>query len=294
MDAPQRQYARSISVAIAPVLTFVLGLAAQKVFEESLSDFSSQATALLAVFVCLIGLIGIVVSHDVWARGQSKSLRSESLKQATLVREVLSAVRDDKSLNVQYVDDGDLGASYSYSAELIKAARESITIVDFWEPFVEYQAEPEGQPTRRSAARLSYYEAILETVRANPGRSSTVVHRRIVQLPEDLLADIPFEVDPLFHRYLREVALIQSRSPSTCRIRIAPTHIRLHFVIVDRTFVIIPILSHDPLSGKQQRHGALIFEDHLGDLFNCMRDIYSAVDAKSQALSLERLTTEEG
>lgn len=267
----------------SPIATFVLGIFASQYLQDWLASGNSLAlgmlvlTIVLGVAVLTIGIASALINR------KFSSLRDGVESQLNATQQLIQGISKGSGLSVEYVDDGDDGASYKRIAQLIAQAEESITFVDYWEPFEGYQVNTPSEDDA-SDARSLYYSTILSSSESRLG-GKKLFHRRIVQVPSELLSGvIPFGVDPRFLSYLRRIAEMQDQDPLACALRLAPCIFRLHYILIDRRYVVLPILNTDVEQGRQSRKGALIFDDRTGDLFRCLRDIYRTIDARSSVL----------
>ncbi|WP_330340390.1 hypothetical protein [Streptomyces sp. NBC_00557] len=268
-----------------PVVTFSLGVVAQQLLQEWLSHHNAITIGLFCVVIvgaCTAVLLGLQVQKHSDGLDQVKEILQEYSNQ---VGTVLGRMAMTSGIAVEYVADAGVGASYRKAAEIIRGARDSLTFVDLWEPFEQYQTGDLGIADETRPAREDFYAAIKEAIRSH-STDSGPFHRRVVQVPRDLLeGPIPFHVDPPFKEYLEYVSSCQRRYPLSCRVRLSPAMIRLHFILIDRRFVIMPILSHDQESQRQFRYGALFFEDGTGSLYSCLRQMYQVIESHSRPLT---------
>jgi hypothetical protein len=259
---------------LLPALTFVLGVLGTALIEGYLRHHD----LLLLVLIVLSCMLASLTLMSTFAN--TKADRAFANLEAQLNRLVST-----NGLHVTYIEDGRDGESYRRSTDLILGATESLTFVDMWEPFEGYQTENEAL----TRVRASFYSAIIAQVQAHR-QSQATFHRRIIQVPDKYLRTrVPFEADPMFRNYLLKVSDEQRRYPRVCRLKIAPVQIRFHFIIVDRRHIIIPVLSNDPETRAQTRHGALFFDDRSGDLYRSLVAIYQAVDAHSRPVEARDL-----
>lgn len=283
------QAARVFKFAV-PVTTFVLGILAQHLLEEYLSA-GTVGQLPLVVLTFVAGLLVIAVGVQTHTSATDLRLLASSVNQrADDLTALLGSLRDATGLTAEYVEDGATGESYARAVELISQAQSTITIVDYWEPFEDYQADDGGATDTTSAARGAFYAAIEEAVQRHK-MGSHLFHRRVVQIPQQRLAQpIPFAVDPPFEEYLGRIATVQQEAPRCCRLRVAPAQIRFHFIMIDERFLILPILRTDEGKRQQTRLGALFFDDRLGELARTFRGMYQDLDAKSSVLDTSRIT----
>jgi hypothetical protein len=141
-------------------------------------------------------------------------------------------------------------------------------------------------------ARENFYAAVLEMTELHT-QDSQIFHRRVVQVPSAMLSDkIPFYVDPPFQDYLRKMAATQTLHPLSCRLRISSPLIKMHFIIIDRRYIIMPVLSHDEHTQRQLRCVALFFEDSAGNLNSCLKQMYQVIESRSRPIEETDLTFE--
>jgi hypothetical protein len=253
-----------------PACTFTMGVLTTILLTDYLNKHNPLLFSMIGVIFLLALLLGLSVKV---LRVNEISLGSIDAKMATLLTRT--------GLSVEYVEDGDTGESYQRATALIRAAKNSLTFVDMWEPYEDYQL---GAP-ERVEARKDFYSAIINQVEHHQhGRE--MFHRRIVQVPEQYAGRIvPFNLDPYFSDYLARIAEIRVNHYETCSLRITPVHvIKAHFIIIDRRYIVLPILTTDANTNHQIRHGALFFDDRDGDLFESLRGIYRAIDARAYPL----------
>ena len=284
------QVARFLRFTI-PALTFVLGVVAQQKLQEYFQGPESGVLTTL-VLVSVVGVLSVCIGVMSYSSSEDLHFVVSGLnEQSDRTQELLTTLRDSLGLSVTFLEDGASGASYRRAAELIRDAQESVTFVDYWEPYQDYQSEATGVPDQVADARDEYYSAIELAVKAR-ANSDLLFHRRVVQVPPDRINQaIPFEVDPPFQDYLRTVARMQQQSPRSCRLRIAPAQIRFHFIMIDQRYIILPILRTNLTTQRQGRLGALVFDDRTGALAHGLRNMYQDLESSSHALDLVRLTS---
>lgn len=238
------QTARALKFAV-PVGTFVLGVVAQYLLEGYLADGKADHLP-LAFLTFTVGLLVIAVGVQSHSSAVDLRLVSSTVNErADGLSLLLGSVRDATGLTAEYVDDGSTGASYVRAAELISQAKDTITIVDYWEPFDDYQSDDGATSDATSSARSDFYTAIEEAVQQHR-KGNHLFHRRVVQIPPSRLNQpIPFAVDPPFEEYLGRIAEIQEEAPRCCRLRVSPAQIRFHFIMIDERFIVLPILRTD-------------------------------------------------
>ncbi|WP_436771668.1 hypothetical protein [Yinghuangia sp. YIM S09857] len=268
-----------------PLATFVLGVIAQQLLQEWLDHSDTVLLALLVITLvsgCTAVLIGLQSrSHARELAALQDALTTQTQQNAA----TLGQLAISSGLAVDYVDDAGIGASYRRAAELIRNANDSITFVDLFEVVENYQAGDPASGDETRPAREDYYRAIREATVAHTDNRSPF-HRRVIQVPEPLGREpIPFSADPQFHDYLAFATAHQALHPVSCRIRMAPALIQMHFIIIDRRYLIIPILSYQRERRRLRRHGALFFDDRTGALYSCMRNLYQVIESRSRPLT---------
>ncbi len=263
----QRLLSREIFL---PACTFIMGVLTTILLTDYLNKHNPVLFALIGVIFLLALLLAISV----------KVLRTNELSMDSIEAKIAKLLLRT-GLSVEYVEDGESGESYARATALIRAAKDSLTFVDMWEPYEDYQL---GSP-ERVEARKEFYQAIIAQVEHHQ-HSHEMFHRRIVQVPEQFAGQIvPFNLDPYFSEYLDRIAQIQVNHYESCSLRITPVHVmKAHFIIVDRRYIVLPILTTDANTNHQIRHGALLFDDRDGDLFRSLRGIYRAIDARAYPL----------
>ncbi|HUC25092.1 MAG TPA: hypothetical protein VMA73_20475 [Streptosporangiaceae bacterium] len=229
----------------------------------------------------LVALIGVIFLLALLLGISTRVLRVNELSMDSIEAKIAKLLTRT-GLSVEYVEDGDTGESYARVTALIKAAKDSLTFVDMWQPYEDYQL---GSP-ERVEARKEFYQAIINQVEHHQ-HGHEMFHRRIVQVPEQYAGQIvPFNLDPYFSAYLDRVAQIQVNHYETCSLRVTPVHVmEAHFIIIDRRYIVLPILTTDANTNHQIRHGALLFDDRDGDLFRSLRGIYRAIDSRAYPLA---------
>lgn len=261
---------------IVPACTFTIGVLTSILVADYLHKHDPVLFALAGVLLLLTLLIGLSV------RGITSSETA-----LHLIDSRIDHLLARTGLSAEYIEDAESGQSYRRATILIENARESLTFVDMWEPFEDYQT---GTP-ERIQARKDFYTAIINQTERHRS-SHDMFHRRIVQVPAEYANTVvPFDLDPYFYAYLKRIVELQATSYETCSIRITPVHvIKAHFIIVDRRYIILPILTTDAITNRQIRHGALFFDDRDGELFRGLRGIYRAIDAHAHPLTIANLT----
>ena len=258
------------SALIAPLATFLLGIAVQIAFGDVLGDWNPELTVLILVLLTLLVLV--LMSRDT---------RTVADKRLAALSADLADLTRTTGLRVEYVVDQRGDESYVQATRLVEQAQESLTFVDVWIPSENYQVEL-GE---RQGRRQDFYDAITRQIERH-SRDPSLFHRRLVQIPEELVGrPIPFDVDPPYRNYLLEAAAAQESSPSSCRVRVAGARVMTHFIMVDQRWIVMPILSRE--RGRQIRHGALFFDDREGTLAQTLRGLYSEIDARSRPLTLD-------
>lgn len=260
---------------IVPACTFTIGVTATILITDYLEKHDPVLFALAGVLLLLSMLVALSV----------KVLYTNEESLASINEQVVRLV-NRTGLSVEYIPDGTTGQSYRRAAMLIENAKESLTFVDMWEPFEQYHT---GSPARLEA-RQHFYQAIIGQVEHHKN-SQEMFHRRIVQVPPEYADQpVPFALDPYFDDYLRYVITIQATHYEACSVRITPIHvIKTHFIIIDRRYIILPVLTTEAATNKQIRHGALFFDDRDGDLFRSLRGIYRAIDVQAYPLTERHL-----
>jgi hypothetical protein len=280
---------------VTAIMTIVLrgwlvGLDGQiDLFTSVISSSSSAMREQVSGAAESVKLEAAIVKADLQASVE-RLLSAQTQSTGDLIAEIQGIITAVSSgLLVEFVPDGYQGESYQRATEVVRNAKVGITCVDFWEPFPDYQVET--KTSTLESARQNFYDAMCERIDETK-RANRTFHRRIVQVPRWLQENkIPFEVDPMFHAYLRKAAEAQVRYPKACKLRLAPVSIRMTFMIVDRRIVVMPILSHDPIPDSHhheirlRRYGALFFEDRTGDLDQCLGSMYAEIDSTTKALT---------
>lgn len=268
-----------------PLATFVLGVVAQQLLQEWL-DRSDAVLLALLVTTLVVGCTAVLIGVQSHSHAKELAALQDALTtQSQQTAATLGQLAVSSGLAVDYVDDAGVGASYRRAAELIRNASDSITFVDLFEVVENYQAADPASGDETRPAREDYYRAIREATLAHTG-SQSPFHRRVIQVPELVGREpIPFSTDPLFRDYLVFATAHQALHPVSCRIRMAPALIQMHFIIIDRRYLIIPILSYQRERRRLRRHGALFFEDRTGALYSCMRSLYQVIESRSRPLT---------
>ncbi|TDP92225.1 hypothetical protein [Labedaea rhizosphaerae] len=263
---------------LVPATTFTLGVVVTVLITDYLERHDPVLFCLAGVLLILVLLVGLTV----------QVLRSSD-KGMDKIHSEIARLISRGGLDVEYVEDGKTGQSYVRATQLIRSAKHSITFVDMWEPFENYQT---GTP-ERVAARHEFYEAIVKQVEDHRG-DREMFHRRIVQVPQEFeTKPVPFALDPYFHQYLTTIAGLTREAYKACNLRLTLVHVlKTHFIMVDRRHIVIPLLTTDQSSNRQIRHGALFFDDREGNLFKCFREIYRAIDAHARPLTESMLNAD--
>jgi len=183
------------------------------------------------------------------------------------------------------------GMTYERTRQLISSAQHSLVFVDYWTETANYREGEEQARARRNA----YYGEILSQIElsARRNRDGAPFHRRIIQFPGLVDPDerVALSGDESFLGYTRQCLAYQEVWPRSTVVKICPPHVNMHFAVIDRRFVILPILTSSPRGGGLRRHGALIFEDRVGELVAKLMNIYAMLDAV--ALPLEERHMEQ-
>jgi hypothetical protein len=284
---PGRRSLLLVVVAI-PVITFALGVAWSHVLLGFIAVDTLTNYVLLGALLA-VAVVAVLVGCQIWMNHRDLSRVDGTLgRQINEVTNALSRLAMSSGLLAEYVADDDTGASYKRAAAEIRAAQEGIIFVDLWEPFRGYQrVANESVEENTFSARKDFYAAIIANLKENMA-SGTKFHRRVVQVPYDLFGSrIPFEQDPPFLKYLRELVDIREEHPTGCDLRLAQARIRMHFILIDSRIVILPILSHDRVTSRQVRHGALFFVDNSGALQAALNRMYEEI-LKAESRDLRR------
>jgi hypothetical protein len=249
---------------VVPSVTFLFGIIIQLLFQQWLSIKDSVP---LGIAIIIFGLLIILLVS-------SSILRAIEMRFDT-VEDKLIDIATRTGLRVEYIEDGIEENSYRRVAELIEQANANLTFVDVWASYGGYQTD---KPVVRST-REDYYQVVIRQVDRHK-EDQRHFHRRIIQFPGEYENKIlPLENDPLFLNYLRHVAKMQEDHPRSCSIKRATTYINTHFIMIDEKYIVLPILTYG--NQRQERHGALIFDDIHGDLVKCLDSIYQIIDARA-------------
>ena len=263
-----------LQAIVIPSATFILGIILQTLLQKWLD----QRDPLLLSLSILIFSVTIVLIISVYSLNFID-------KRFDFSDNMLVDISKRTGLIVEYIEDGNSGKSYQRTTELLRNSQSSLTFVDYWEPYRSYQKQANDVPSVRS----DYYNEVKKQVDRHKSDKDTF-HRRIVQIPPSLMnVHIPFETDPAFLEYLIFTENIQRHYPTSCKIKLASASIRMPFIVVDKRYVVLPILTSDSSTQKQTRHGALFFDDRQGDLIKCMMSIYKIIDAHASPLEAEAL-----
>jgi hypothetical protein len=254
-----------------PVVTFVLGICAQVLLDQWLKSSDILFLSIALMIICFVIIFVILGFTD---------------KRFDRLEARIQDIAERSGLQVEFVEDGPDGVSYSKGADLIKGAKTSITIVSPWEPYSEYLDDfPDA---RLKVVRENYYEAMKSQILRHK-YDSRLFHRRVLQIPKGF-DDRPltFKTDPTFYEYLKFASEIQEKYPRTCQLRRASHFIDMHFTIIDERYVIIPIFSRRE-NARLIRYGALIFNDTQGTLVAFLDGICRTLEARSRPITSDQI-----
>lgn len=279
------------------VTAFLLGLAIQVVFDSPVKDqiaSTDRAVWLLAVVlvvaVCLFAtaVASMAVEWDRQAR-ESRTERSDFLATYSDTKERLELGLDRLSSGLgmivaEYISESSetvTGQTYERTIEILSGASEEIVFLDYW-------IETSGYVDQNSPSfelRQSYYDTILAKV-----ENGRVSHTRIIQVPEPMLTDALVDKyvngvmarDELFSDYVQRLReLRDSGRSNNCTVKLACSHVRSPFVVVDRRHIIFPLLGDGPNIGELRRFGAIYIRDDVGELSTWLKWVVGQVDAAS-------------
>ena len=172
-------------------------------------------------------------------------------------RAILEGVESRFAITARYISDDGVhggGRTYTETQELIERANESLIFVDWWVGSSNYD---------ESRERKDYYKAITERIRnyrdenSVSGRSFT--HKRIIQMPKGTSLSV-LKKDKVYAEHISECVQLEARvGRGITEVSRASPFTHLHFAIIDRKYLVQPILTTDP--GGLKRHGAIIFAD---------------------------------
>jgi hypothetical protein len=261
-----------------PIITFVLGIFAQVLFDQWITSKNVIALAIGIMMICVVAIFIILGLTD---------------KRFDTLENKLLDIAARTGLRVEFIEDRPDGTSYKRGAELIENAQFSITIVSPWEPFAEYE-DHSPPSTVLQNARLAYYEAIKRQVSRHQ-HSDLLFHRRILQIPKEY-DDMPlgkFKSDPTYYDYIKFVAEIQETHPHSCQLRRASRFVDIHYTIIDEQYVIMPFFTRIG-NERLKRYGTFIFNDKHGDLVRCLNHITRILEARSHPIFPHQLVTPNG
>ena len=211
----------------------------------------------------------------------------DRVQQINSINKTIDHLTAEFGLSVEFVADEpgpNDGLSYERIRQLIAKAQRSIVFVDFW---AEGSIHRIGQDNVR-IRRAAYYDEIIKQIESrqrNHG-DGPPFHRRIVQVSRLLspASRLSLPGDDYFLSYISQCLDLQDQAPRTTVIKICRAQVYLHFAIIDDRYVVMPILTAGQGQTTVKRHGALIFEDHVGYLVRELQNIYSMLDAAAQPL----------
>lgn len=276
---------RRLTRVVVPVATFIAGVLAQLLADRLTSKSINTPTRIIGAaeggLAIVIVILTIVIAFDYRDRLQQLNLLSDSMER----------ISQRFGLSVEFVPDHpgpDDGMTYERTRQLISHAQRSLVFVDFYTESGAYRA-PRGVSHGR---RRSYYDEILRQIEARASQhiDGAPFHRRIIQADlSESQGRILLTGDDSFLTYLRKCIAYQESSARSTVVKICPPYVRMHFTIIDDRFVILPILTTSPLSKGLRRHGALVFEDLVGDLVKTLKTLYEMLDATARPLTRQEL-----
>ena len=277
-------YRRVTRVAV-PIATFVAGVLAQlladRLTNRSINTPNRIIAAALGGLAIVVVILTIIIAFDY----------SDRLKQLNLLGDSMEQISRRFGLSVEFVPDHpgpDDGMTYERTRQIIAHAERSLVFVDFYTESGAYRTNRGVSHSRRRA----FYEEILRQIDTRTGRhmDGAAFHRRIIQAELTESEDrIVLTGDDSYLLYLRKCVLYQEASARSTVVKICPPHVRMHFAIIDDRYVILPILTTGPGGAGLRRHGALIFEDLVGDLVKTLNTIYEMLDATARPLTRKEL-----
>jgi hypothetical protein len=267
---------------IVPVAIFIAGVLAQLLADRLTNKEVNTPTRIISValgcVVVVLVVLAIVVSVDF----------SDRTHQLNLLTAKIEELSHRFGISVEFVSDHpgpDDGMTYERTRQLVSNAKRSLVFVDFWTETGTYRSDQEPTHDRRR----TYYEEILNQIQTRTRHymdGDTPFHRRIIQADlGESSARITLRGDDSFFEYLRQCLSYQAVSPRATVLKVCRPHIHLHFAIIDDRFVILPILTTDSSGQGVRRHGALIFEDRVGDLVSRLMYIFQMLDAAARPLT---------
>jgi hypothetical protein len=275
---------RIIKVAV-PIGTFVAGVLAQLLLDRLTNKSIDTPTRIMAAAIgglaIVVVILIIVVAFDYVDR----------MHQINSISVDINGLTQRFGLSVEFMPDRlgrDDGMTYERTRQLISRAQRSLVFVDFYTESGSYRSARDAQRSRRR----SYYSEILRQidVRSHDHRDGTPFHRRMIQV--DLAesgGQLSYGGDDSFTSYLQRCLVYQEDSAKATVTKVCPPLVYMHFAIIDDRYVILPILTAVPLRPGIRRHGALIFEDLVGDLVKTLMNIYEMLDATAQPLTSRQI-----
>jgi hypothetical protein len=265
---------KRILALLIPVVSFLLGVFAQVMFDQWIS---SRNALLISIAVVIIGLVAIFSVLE-YLEKRFDSFDSQLLH-----------IANRMGLYVEYIEDNQTGKSYRRSTELVEQAQFSLIFVAQWEPFPDYLVN--GVNVNRDSdsapileARRQFYEVLTQKVEAHQNDEKPF-YIRIIQLPGEYMNKyIPFEIDQILYKHLLSISQLKSRS---CILRKTAKRINLTFTIIDDRFIIMPILTSIK-NAHQARHGTLLFDDPQGDLIRRLKSMYWSIEAQALPLDINQ------
>ncbi len=269
---------------LLPAVTFLGGVFIQLLLERWVS--LGIVTTLSLVMVLISLAILFTASLHILESIESKfSIVDKNLNSKfDLVNEKLMDLFSRTGLTVNCIEDGEDKISYIRAAELINNAKSSLTAVTTWSPFQELR------PNAATKEYVNYYDTIERKI-TEFQKNKGVFHRRIIQVPEKYVdAPLEFAKETPFINCLKHTIMIQALYPRSCQIRKSPTLLNIHFTIVDRRYIIMPIFNFNEKTKGIVRHGALIYGDIQKDFVNYLESIYNILDSYSRPITPDSLT----
>lgn len=310
-----RRLARNTLVTLS---IFLAGVVVPVLFDRLTKGITTdqQITLLLLILFFMAQIISMIIIYSIFKDIHEEKTNVMTGTKAILDRiesernDVLSQIREEQSdinsrietehgditarlqaitlqfgLAVKFVEE-DNGTTYELTREMIEQAETSLIFLDAWAQTNDYFSGEQLAKERRQA----YYDAIIKQTQKHIKKGNQF-HKRIIQVPTSTadLDHFTLVAGPIFQDYLKQCLQIRAASSRACVLRIALPVIHAQFIIIDQRYVVWPMLTSDPQTGRMKRHGAIFFDDPLGQFVPRIMSIYNMIDSHARPLEVHHL-----
>jgi hypothetical protein len=287
---------------IVPIITLLVGAVFPILFDRITKEFTEQQVTLLIILIFSLAATVLVITYSVLFDQTRDDQHKINSGQIDILNEVksgrisildeLKRLADQFGLVVDFIEESpdDEGITYERTTKLIEEAEDSLIFLDAWVQTTHYHLES----PRAAARRQAYYDAIINQIEKHK-QTRNHFHKRIIQMTGGWTDTNHFVLiaGSVFSNYIRKAYKLQKDFPGSSTIRIANLFIHASFVIIDRFYVVWPILTYTPGGEGLKRHGAIIFNDPRQVLVQHLMGIFEMIDSNSQKCTAHHLGLDE-